>query len=115
MVRMKRQRIPKVLPLSKHSQFAELYTLGGFPELCRWQGMMDLNHHELFWRQCDCRYLNPLWNDRGNPEGELFRQIALFVELADMYSVPTPYRWSGILDLNQRPYAYQAYALNLLS
>ena len=76
---------------------------------------MDLNHHELFWRQCDCRYLNPLWNDRGNPEGELFRQIALFVELADARSVPTPYRWSGILDLNQGLPPYQSGALNLLN
>lgn len=52
-----------------------------------------------------------IWNDRGNPEGELFRQIVLFVELADAQSVPTPYRWSGTLESNQGPYAYQAYAL----
>lgn len=51
------------------------------------------------------------WNDRGNPEGELFRQIVLFVELADAQSVPTPYRWSGILESNQGLPPYQSGAL----
>ena len=52
-----------------------------------------------------------IWNDRGNPEGELFRQIVLFVELADAQSVPAPYRWSGILESNQGLPPYQSGAL----
>ena len=40
---MERQRIPKVLPLSEYSQFAELYTLGGFPKSYRWSGILESN------------------------------------------------------------------------
>ena len=40
---LERQRIPKVLPLSEYSQFAELYTLGGFPKSYRWSGILELN------------------------------------------------------------------------